>query len=53
MRKFIKQLFCKHIYTWYYKSINNVFLHKNRWYYDDYEIGICKKCNKKIQQNEA
>ena len=46
MKKILKQLFCKHNYVWGYKSMGNVFSHKNRWYYDDYEIGICKNCKK-------
>jgi hypothetical protein len=52
MKKIIKQLFCKHNFIRYYQSIGNQFLHKNIWYYDDWEIDRCSKCGKEKSVNE-
>jgi hypothetical protein len=49
MFQFFKRLFCKHNYKWYYKTIGNDILHENRWYYDDYEVGVCTKCKDQIR----
>lgn len=48
MKKFFKQLFCKHRFIWFHRSPGCTILHTKQWYYDDYEIGVCSKCSKEI-----
>lgn len=51
MKKIIKQLFCKHIFTRYWQTAGNLFYHTKQWYYDDWEVDYCKKCGKEKSVN--
>lgn len=46
MIKFIKQLFCKHVFVRYWQTSGNAFYHKTQWYYDDWQVDYCSKCGK-------
>ena len=53
MKKFIKQFFCKHNWERFYVSLfKDDNLHIDIWYYDDYQIDKCNKCDKRKSVNE-
>lgn len=51
MKKFLKQLFCKHEFNRYWMSDGNMFYHESQWYYDDWQVDYCAKCNKEKSVN--
>ena len=51
MKKFIKQLFCKHAFKRYWQSCGDSFFHASQWYYDDWEVDYCEKCKKEKSVN--
>lgn len=50
MKKFIKQFFCKHNFIEYWRSVGEIFPHKEQRYYDDWKVKICTKCKKEIDK---
>ena len=51
MKKFFKQLFCKHKFVRFYQSCGSKILHDQIWYYDDFLTDECSKCGKLKEVN--
>jgi NAD dependent epimerase/dehydratase family enzyme len=49
MKKFLRELFCRHkITTWYYTQGDDNYYESQR-YYDDFLVKICNDCGKVIE----
>lgn len=51
MKRFLKQLFCKHFYIGYYTN-DGVTLSNYQKYYDDWHVKKCIKCSKILEVTE-